>query len=39
MRTENGVVIVENPTEPLYKNAALILTEELSFGGKDAVGD
>lgn len=35
MRTENGVVIVENPSEPLYKNAALILTEELSFGGKD----
>jgi hypothetical protein len=39
MQTENGVVIVENPAEPLYKNASLDLTEELSIGGKNATGD
>jgi hypothetical protein len=39
MRTENGVVIVENPAEPLYKSASLKLTEELSVGGKESTGD
>ena len=34
MRTEGGVTIVENPAKPLYKNASLTLTEELSIGGK-----
>ena len=35
-RQENGVVKVENPAEPLYENASISLTEELSISGKNA---
>jgi hypothetical protein len=36
---EGDVTVVKNPKEPLYKTPVLELTEDLSLGGPDALGD
>lgn len=36
---EGDVIVVKNPKEPLYGTPVLELTEDLSLGGPDALGD
>lgn len=36
---EGDVIVVKNPKEPLYRTPVLELTEDLSLGGPDALGD
>jgi hypothetical protein len=35
MTKEDGVVIIKNPKEPLYKNAAFTIVQDLKIGGQE----